>query len=109
MAGLCSSMYNCVRFNFVNKFYNRLPVPDIYFIVKKIWKPVNQPLLIPPGVALRTKEVGPHIIIYSINTPALVGEKSYHFTADKAAGTRYNYSRHNLVFYFLVSKKACLN
>src|ERR1022692_2215182 len=103
MAWLGSSMHNCIGVYFSNKLQDTFTVSDIYFVMKKIWKPINQPLLIPPRLTLRPKEICPHIIIYSVHAPALICKKTHHFTTNKAAGSRHNYFRHILNFIFFIS------
>jgi hypothetical protein len=44
-----------------------------------------QPISIPAGIALRTKENRPHVVVDTVDLVAVIGEEGNDFAADKSA------------------------
>jgi hypothetical protein len=55
------------RLQFFEKSQNARSIPDVEFMMDKARKVPGQPLLIPPGIALRTEKNGALVVVQPMN------------------------------------------
>lgn len=61
-------------------------VADVEFVVAEIPVGIEEPLLVPAGVAAGSEEIGAHVVVDAVDGPSKAGEVGDHFGADEAGG-----------------------
>jgi hypothetical protein len=69
MAGLSGRVDDQRRPEVLESSKDGFPVADVQFIVAEAWMSCCQSALVPARVALRTEEVGPHVVINAVDLP----------------------------------------
>ena len=89
MAWLSCCVDNGVWFDFGDQVSELCPIPDIQLMMLKALESGLQAIPVPGSVTLCAEENSSHVVVNSVHVPASAAKEGYHFTANKAAGTRY--------------------
>jgi len=82
-------MNNHIGFDFFNALEHIHAVSDVQLVVRETSAGFFEASLIPPCIALRTEEVGAHVVVDAVYFPAEGIEICDNFGADETGGTGY--------------------
>ena len=89
MAGLGGGVDDRSRFEFFDEGQDRGAVPNIEFVMTEEGEGLSEAMLVPAGVSAWAKEVGPLVVVDSVDFFAARGKEGDHFGSDQARGAGY--------------------
>jgi hypothetical protein len=79
MAWLRGGMYHGIRTELRDTLQNAVAISDVEFMVFERWTTSLKSALVPPRIALRSEEVGSHVVVDAVNFPPQGMEMRYNF------------------------------
>ena len=89
VTGLGGGVDDRSGFEFLNEGQDRGAIPDIELVMAEGGKGLGEAVLVPAGVSARAKEIGPLVVVDSVDFFAARGKEGDYFRSDQARGTGY--------------------
>ena len=89
VAGLGGGVDDCSGFEFFDEGQDRGAVTNIEFVMAEGGEGLGEAMLVPAGVTAWAKEVGPLVVVDSVDFFAARGKEGDHFGSDQARGAGY--------------------